>query len=366
MTATTRAMAELETYCRIAVRHSYDQYEKHGTLHNKAVEAFRDPTVWDHKWVPDDFDVCEARTSPIWQAFTREQKLAWSHLQWGLDYSAVAQGERQIIVLNNYAVADYAHILPSVCELEKRESFEEVDHIEAFMIVLEGCRQRYFPHRKEPLSSMAASGFGSERVNRVVRHGIGVTARKLFGRNFPTLFFLARGMKTHGFKPFENAIAQNEEGHPVMRMISHLHRLDESRHMATSLNLARLSNDVLESLPRDNILLFKLACQAAFPRGRSSSYRLTYWRSVLDEAVIYADIPAVEREQLYAHLVARCAANLESLHEVQTRLTRQANKRIIEDCGLPPKLKRVFVDHMRGDPAYASTVDAVDVESFHA
>jgi hypothetical protein len=364
MPTTESALEELSSYCDMAVRHSYDQYEKHGTLLSKAVAAFNDASVWEEKWVPDDFDVCEARSHEVFQhRFSREQKLAWNHLQWGLDYTNVAQGERQIIVLNNYAVKAYGHVLPAVCELERRESFEETDHISAFMVVMEGIRQRYFKSSKAAPSSMSASGFSNDAINRLARTAMGTMANFLLGSNFPTLFFLARGMKTHGFKPFENAITSFEEGHKVMRMISHLHRLDESRHMATSLNLARLSNDVLDTVPRDNRLLFRAAVKAAFPPGRSSTYRLAYWRNVLDTSTIYADIPKEEKESLYRHLEDRITANLQALHDVQTRLTRQANKRIVEDCGLSPAMKREFVDVMRRDPAYAATVDAVRLEN---
>ncbi len=359
MATTPSALRELDDYARMAVRHSYDQYDKHGTLHAKAAQAFSRPDVWDEAWVPEDFDICEARTSPVWHRFSREQKLAWNHLQWCLDYSAVAQGERQIIVLNRYAAADYAHLVPAVCELEERESFEETDHIAAFAMVIDACRDRYFRGRREALWSIPASGIGSDAVNRRIRALIGTLGKRLLGSNFPTLYFLARGMKTHGFKPFENAITTADSVHPAMKTISHLHRLDESRHMATSLHLARLSTAVLDTLPKDNLLLFRLACEAAFPRGRSADYRLGYWRRVLDESTIYADIPAPERAALYHHLEARLRANLRGLHALQARLTRQANKRIVEECGLSPALKRAFVAHMRSDPAYAATVDAV-------
>jgi hypothetical protein len=133
--------------------------------------------------------------------------------------------------------------------------------------------------------------------------------------------------------------------------------------MATSLNLARLSTAVLDTVPRDNLLLFRLAVQAAFPRGRSANYRLDYWRRVLDESTIYADIPKVERDALYQHMTERIQANLQTLHERQTRLTRQANKRIVEECGLSPAMKRAFVDILRADPAYAATVDAVKFDA---
>lgn len=360
MPTTAAALDELRTYCEVALRHSYDQYEKHGTLHEKAHDAFHDESVWGHPWVPEDFDVCDARSHRVYrELFSEQQQLAWNHLQWALDYSAVAQGERQIVVLNNFAVKAYGHILPSVVELERRESYEEVDHIAAFTVVLDGVHKRYFKRSAQVPWSIPASGFGSETANRLVRHSLGALARHLLGANFPTLFFLARGMKTHGFKPFENAITTFDEGHKTMRMISHLHRLDESRHMATSLHLARLSNQVLDTLPRDNRILFGRAVRAAFPKGRSAQYRLDWWRRVLDEATIYEDIPREAREELYQHLERRVNENLHDLHALQTRLTRQANKRIVEECGLSPAMKALFVEIMRSDPAYAATVDAV-------
>jgi hypothetical protein len=118
---------------------------------------------------------------------------------------------------------------------------------------------------------------------------------------------------------------------------------------------------VLDSLPRDNRRLFGAAVKAAFPPGRSANYRLDWWGRVLEESTIYADIPKADRDDLYRHLEARCDANLQTLHQVQTRLTRQANKRIVEECGLSPEMKRLFVEIMRADPAYASTVDAVEL-----
>lgn len=363
MGGTGLALKELEQYSAMAVAHSYNQYEKHGTLHSKAGIAFAHPTIWQERWVPDDFDICEARTSATWARFSQEQRLAWNHLQWVLDYSAVAMGEKQLIVLNECAAGDYAKVLPSVVELEKRESFEEQDHIDCFAMVIDAVGERYFQGKGTAVWSISASGFTRERFNKVGRKVVGRLGRYLLGSNFPTLYFLARGMKTHGFKPFENAITTSEVCHESMRTISHLHRLDESRHMATSLNLARLSTAVLETLPKDNALLFKAACEACFPHGRSAEYRISYWRRVLDTARIYQDIPAEEKRALVQHMERRLAANLQGLHELQARLTRQANKRIVEEAGLSPAMKRIFVEHMRGDPAYAATVDAVQIDA---
>lgn len=361
MSAPSAVFEELRKYCELSVRHSYDQYEKHGTLHEQAEQAFGDDSVWSWKWIPDDFDMTEARFHPVHEAFSDEQKLAWNHLEWCMEYSAVAQGERQIIVLNNYAVANYRHTLPCVVELERRESYEETDHVAAFKMVIEACKERYFKGAREAVWSVPASGLTNQTANRFLRKAMGVAGEYLLGSNFPTLFFLARGMKTHGFKPFENAIARYPDGHKTLRMIAYLHRLDESRHMATSLNLARYSTAVLDTLPKDNALLFEMAVNACFPSGRSHLYAISYWKRVLDGASIYADVPAYRKAELLRHMEARLQANLSHLHQVQIPITRQANKKIVEESGLSAPMKRLFVEILRRDPAYACTIDAVEL-----
>ena len=357
-----RAMNELDRYARMAVRHSVDQYAKEGTLLDKAKALFDDDTVWHQPWVPMDFDLGLAHEHPVYtDVFDDAQRLAWNHLQWGLDYSIVGKGELQIIVINGYAVKAFAGVMPSVVDLEERESFEEIDHYAAFRTVIEGLQRRYLPHRKAPLYADSPSGVRSERLNRVLRHVIGVMGMATLGPHFPALFFLQRGLKTHSFKPFENAIATFEQGPAGIREISHLHRLDESRHMATSLWIAKLANDVLETAPFESRTLFKAAIQAAWPRGRMAESRVGYWKKVLDEAPIYQDIPREERASLFAHVSRNTVASLTQLHARQVGLTRQANKRLVEECGLPLPLKRVIVDTLRADAATAPIVDAVQL-----
>jgi hypothetical protein len=355
------AIKELDAFARTNVEHSRRQYDRHGTLHAKAQEALTEDDVWQRPWVPDDFDVGEARNHPVFQSWTAAQKLAWNHLQWGLEYGVVGQGERQIVVLNKYAVHAYRGVMPSVVELEERESFEEEDHLAAFAVGLEGLRARYLPHRRRPLYAHCPSGFSSERLNRVMRHGIGMVAERVLGKNFPTVFFLTRGIKTHNFKPFENAIASFADAPEGIRMVSHLHRLDESRHMATALYMARLSNAVLDAVPDEGRILLKAGVKAAWPPGRVVDTRLAYWRTVLKEARPYQDVPKQDKDALYAHIAANTARNLLALHERQQRLTRQANKRIVEECGLPLDLKRTFIDALRSDPYSASLVEAVEL-----
>ncbi len=357
-----RAMAELDRFAKMSVRHSIDQYDREGTLEDKAHALLEDDAIWDRPWVPQDFDLGRAHEHPVWtDRFSEEQRLAWNHLQWGLDYSIVGRGECQIIVINRHAVRAFDGVLPSMVQLEDRESFEEIDHLAAFSLVIELLRQRYLPGRRRPLYADSPSGFTNEPMNRVLRHTVGVAGRAMLGNHFPALFFLARGLKTHNFKPFENGIAGYDDAPASIRAISHLHRLDESRHMATALWIARLSNEVLDQAPVESRRLFKAAVRAAWPRGRMADSRIGYWATVLDQSPMFADIHPQERADLLAHVAANTRQGLTRLHARQERLTRQANKRIIEECGLPLHLKRAFVDALRSDPATAPIVDAVEL-----
>ena len=357
------AIKELDQYAKMNVRHSKEQYAKHGTLHSIAEMAFdpRSEDLWKKPWVPWDFDIGEPYNHPVYQAFTEEQKLAWNHLQWGLEYTVVGQGERQIITLNNYAVRRFAHVLPSVVELENRESFEEVDHLEAFQIGLDALYQRYLPDLQQELWSISASGFRSNTLNRMTRHIAGRVADRLLGTNFPTFFFLVRGLKTHNYKPFENAIASFDEAPHWVRQVSHLHRLDESRHMATALNIAKFGQEILGKTSWESKRLFKLAVHSAWPKHRMAETRLGYWKTALYRGRIFANIPTENKDALFAHITKRTQQNLLQLHPRQVHLTRQANKRIVEEAALSPELKTIFLDVLRNDPIHRNLVDAVSL-----
>lgn len=361
MNKTAQAIKELDDYAKLNVRHSLSQYAKHGTLHSIAQKAFSSADLWDKPWVPLDFDIGDPYDHPVYQNFSEEQKLAWNHLQWGLEYTVVGRGEQQIIVLNNYAVRRYQHILPSVVELEKRESYEEVDHLDAFKLGLDALHHKYLPHLPNALWSISASGFQSDRLNKLSRHVIGKFADRMLGNNFPTLFFLIRGLKTHNYKPFENAIAQFDEAPKWVSQISHLHRLDESRHMATALHIARLSKEILGTTSWESRRLFKLAVDLAWPKDRMAAYRLQYWRTAFYAGNVFKDIPRLEKDSLYAHISANTKRNLLQLHHRQEQLTRQANKKIVEMAALSPELKKIFVEALREDQVHQNLVDAVEL-----
>ena len=140
-------------------------------------------------------------------------------------------------------------------------------------------------------------------------------------------------MKTHNFKPFENA-ANHTETPKGIREVSHLHRLDESRHMATALYIARLSNQILDKTPHDSRLCLKTASD---PLGPKTECRIP--RPLLDKCTLCPHIQFHSKrrsKRLIGPHQNHTAASLTKLHPRQTRLT-QANKRIVEQSGLSPK-----------------------------
>jgi hypothetical protein len=354
-----RTLAELDRYCASTLRRSGRELARSGPLRARGQAALADPSIWDRWWAPRELDYGEAHLHPVWEhSFTRAQQLAWNHLQWTLDYVTVAQGEQQVVVLNGMAVSRFRDVLPSVCALEKRESEEEADHVATFFDVGAAVWRRCFGPRSR-MRVLATSGFALASVNPPARRLIGTAANAVFGAHFPTLFFLARGMKSHSFKPFEIAMERAEDSHPLLRAISRGHGVDESRHIATSHHLAALSVPLLEKVPQESRLLFKLAVERLFPPGRMPEYRLAFWRTVIDRAPVFADVPRAERLALWEHVQARTHANLARLHPLQEAWVHKANRRIVMESGLKPELRELFVELLRRDPSYAPTVTAL-------
>lgn len=355
MDATSSTLQRLDRYAREAVARSKRQYEREGHLTDKAREVFADPAIWQHKWVPDTHDFGEAHTHPVFtDVFTETQRLAWNHLQWGLDYARVAQGEMQLVALNTWACRRFSTVLPSVVELAERESFEEEDHIEGFGFGLAGLAQRYLPNKPGALYAAAPSGFGSNKVNRVIRHALGRAADVVLGSNFPTLFYLNRGLKTHGFQPFERAIASNDETPDGMRELSRLHRLDEARHMATAHQLSAHSREVLDTVARDDRWILQAAMVATWPRGRQHASRLTYWRTILDHSPTFATVPKADRDALLAHVDARLRHNLEApMVGEEAKQVLPTNERLLAHVDLPPEAKAIVLDYLSATPEHA-------------
>jgi len=356
------SLEQLDKYCKRTLIRSTRQHERFGSLEDEAHRALANPGIWDHEWAPPELDYGRAAEHPVHQAFTREQKLAWSHLHWVMDYITVAQGEQQVVILNGMAARRFAAVCPSVCALQERESAEEADHVAAFFLVKDAVEARYFP-RDVPLRVDATSGTRSGRLNRGIRWLIGEGADRIFGSNFPTLFFMTRGMKSHAFKPFEIAYSRHEPSHPAIRALSELHGWDESRHIASAQHLARLANPILDAVPQENQFLFRLAMERLWPRGRVVDYRASYWRRCLAHATVFASVPSEDREALADHIERQLPRSLAALHPLQETLVAKTNRRMVEESGLSPELKREFVGFLRADPTQASVVSSVRIEA---
>ena len=365
-----KALAELDRYAKMNVRHSKEQYAKHGTLYSVAQRAFDSARadaedLWSKPWVPWDFDIGDSYSHPVYQSFSEAQKLAWNHLEWAYNYEVVAAGEKQIIVLNNHAVRQYRDVLPSVVDLETRESFEEVDHVDAFQMGIQAVYDRYLPKMQQEMSAMSAmsmmspSGFRHQRFNKITRHLTGMMANRLLGKNFPTLFFLIRTIKTVSFKGMENSIARFEDAPKVMQQLSHLHRLDESRHQATALKLSKLSDEVLAQSSWESKRLFKLAIHSAWPNNRLLESRMGFWKRVLFNSEIFAGISIEHKQSFFTHICRSAEHSLRALHPRQVQITQQVTKRAVTESGLSPEFKQLFVDVLRKDPIHRSLVEAV-------
>jgi len=358
------AFTELETldaYCRKTLLRSSRYHERWGALVEQAHRTLQDPTIWDFEWAPSELDLGVAAAPPVYAAsIAAEQRRAWSHLQWTLDYITVAQGEQQVIVMNGLAAKRFRTVCPSVCELQDRESDEEADHVAGFFAIKDAVQERYFP-RGYRLQVQATSGTSSGRLNRSLRWLIGQGADRIFGSNFPTLFFLTRGMKSHTFKPFEIAYSRHERSHPAIRELSVMHGWDESRHIATAQHLSRLSAPLLGAAPQENQLLFKMAMQRLWPRDRLVQYRVDFWRRCLSDSAVFATVPAEERALLLQHVATNIERSVRRLHPLQESMVRKSNRRIVEECGLSPRLKREFVGFLRSDPSQCAVVESVRV-----
>ena len=87
----------------------------------------------------------------------------------------------------------------------------------------------------------------------------------------------------------ENSIAMFDEAPDLLRRVSHLHRLDESRHQATALKLSKLSQEVLDKTSWESKRLFKLAIHSAWPENRMLEARTRFWKLALFEGAIFAN-----------------------------------------------------------------------------
>lgn len=150
-----------------------------------------------------------------------------------------------------------------------------------------------------------------------------------------------------------------DEAPDLLRQVSHLHRLDESRHQATALKLSKLSQEVLDKTSWESKRLFKLAIHSAWPENRMLEARKRFWKLALFDGAIFANVPLEDKTALFNHICMQATQNSLSLHPRQVTMTQQVTKRAVSESGLSPEFKRLFVDVLRKDPVHRNLVDAI-------
>lgn len=175
--------------------------------------------------------------TPFWAQLDEAQRLALNHWTYVMMYFRIGDGER-FVVLVNEALGDFLHGHDEpVANLLRLEVHEELDHIAAFMRVLDAVRRH---HDMQPLR-MPVKPLRPFIVSRpAVRFLV-----KTFGADFITTYFLGRGLVNHMGKAFETKVADLPEASPLTRL-SLLHTVDENRHMAVSRMMAACTYQLLE------------------------------------------------------------------------------------------------------------------------
>lgn len=176
--------------------------------------------------------------TPWWRHYGDEQRLALNHWVYMLMYYRISDGER-FVVLTNPVVADFLQGLePEIAGLLRLEAEEEVDHISAFERVREVLTRLHgvdgLPMPVKPLRRYIVS---TRTVRFLTRH---------FGADFVAAYYLGRGLVNHLGKAFETQVEVVEGGRSVLARLSHLHTVDENRHMAVSRMMAACTHALVE------------------------------------------------------------------------------------------------------------------------
>ena len=158
----------------------------------------------------------------------------------------------------------------------------------------------------------------------------------------------------------ENSIAMFDEAPELLRRVSHLHRLDESRHQATALKLSKLSQEILEQTKLGVETTLQTCHPQCLVENRMLEARIRFWKLALFDGAIFANIPLEDKTAFFNHICRQATKNSLSLHPRQVTMTQQVTKRAVTESGLSPEFKQIFVDVLRNDPIHRNLVEAID------
>ncbi len=183
--------------------------------------------------------------TPFWSTLDEEQRLALNHWSYVMMYFRIGDGERFVVLVNEAISEHLAELDPDVAGLMRLETHEEVDHIAAFMRVLDAVRRRHqMSSLRMPVKPLRPLIVSKPSARFLVR---------TFGADFITTYFLGRGIVNHMGKAFETRVADQPEATPLTRL-SMFHTVDENRHMAVSRMMAACTYQLIERRSSKNAL----------------------------------------------------------------------------------------------------------------
>lgn len=175
--------------------------------------------------------------TPFWATLGEEQRLALNHWTYVMMYLRISDGERFVVLVNQGVAEFLAQDDPQISSLMKLEVHEELDHIAAFMRVLDAVKRRHeLGSLRLPVKPLRPFIVSKPAVRFLVR---------TFGADFITTYFLGRGIVNHMGKAFETRVA-DLPGATALTRLSLLHTVDENRHMAVSRMMAACTYQLVE------------------------------------------------------------------------------------------------------------------------
>jgi hypothetical protein len=321
--------------------------------HGQQLREYLDGVRWEDSargrlLVPEEMSL--GFHTPWWVHYGEEQRLALNHWIYMLMYYRISDGER-FVVLANAAVADFLQGLePEVAGLLRLEVEEELDHIEAFERVravltrlhgVEGLRM--------PVKPLRPYLVAPRTLRFLTRH---------FGADFLAAYYLGRGIVNHLGKAFETQVEAVDGGTSALARMSHLHTVDENRHMAVSRMMAACAHGLVERRRHTSALYEALhhALQNVMVTYTLSD-RLTKSQERAMSSHVLPRMRAlreVPREQLEATIDAHFTG-LNGLERVRNTFMPRFNQRLMERACLDPGDKRDWfelITSMQGNLRY--------------
>ncbi len=274
--------------------------------------------------------------TPCWSTLSAEQQLALNHWTYVMMYLRISDGERFVVLVNAAIAGFLAQDDPAISALMRLEVTEELDHIAAFMRVLDGVRRRHeLTSLRLPVKPLRPFIVSKPAVGFLVR---------TFGADFITTYFLGRGIVNHMGKAFETQVADLEGATPLTRL-SLLHTVDENRHMAVSRMMAACTFQLLERRQQHGPLYdatFEAVQRATLTytfsdRITTGQERAMSHRAVPQFKALRSLAPAVLRELVDGHF-----DGVTGLEHAKNEFMPKFNQRLLDRAGLAPEEKQAW------------------------